>query len=70
MISALLLAAGESRRMGDFKQLLKLGEGRLFVGKRHHPGVRRRSEYRNSVAKPRFGITRARTTADIRRARA
>ena len=26
MISALLLAAGESRRMGDFKQLLKLGD--------------------------------------------
>lgn len=26
MISALLLAAGESRRMGDFKQLLRLGD--------------------------------------------
>lgn len=26
MISALLLAAGESRRMGEFKQLLRLGE--------------------------------------------
>jgi molybdenum cofactor cytidylyltransferase len=30
MISAVLLAAGESRRMGDFKQLLKLGD-RSFV---------------------------------------
>lgn len=27
MISAILLAAGESRRMGRFKQLLELGEG-------------------------------------------
>src|SRR6266481_1581854 len=26
MISALLLAAGESRRIGDFKQLMKLGD--------------------------------------------
>ena len=30
MISALLLAAGESRRMGSFKQLLRL-EGKTFV---------------------------------------
>lgn len=29
MISAILLAAGESRRMGDFKQLLRLGEKTL-----------------------------------------
>ena len=30
MITAVLLAAGESRRMGDFKQLLRLGE-KTFV---------------------------------------
>lgn len=30
MISAILLAAGESRRMGDFKQLLRLGD-KTFV---------------------------------------
>ena len=30
MITAVLLAAGESRRMGDFKQLLRLG-GKTFV---------------------------------------
>lgn len=30
MISAVLLAAGESRRMGEFKQLLRLG-GKTFV---------------------------------------